>query len=476
MTQERDERLAVLDTLLTTPHRDLASLHPLHVELCRRDPIFYVHLAAWYAVRGDVRDHKEMFVATLSLSGFTGHRDVGLALLRQLPPYQVGRVVDFIKSLDANLPRSLRTEVERYLREREADDRWFDATVLHARKAIKRLYALLHLRPSVRAQAILFDEAPPEDSALFAVRAVARAVTPAEQAKAIVEHRLPYRVAASLVREMTPEVVGALIEVMSPQELINNLGSLRARGALEDAAVQEQVRAKLEAAKKDDRVSAFKTRVAVEAANLSGDVARQLDEVADARVKARGRIRRPTALLIDRSGSMTEAVEVARQLGAMISSLCESDLFVYAFDTKATRLSVAEPTLAGWEKALADVHCGGSTACGAGLAALEKAGQRVEQVILVTDEEENAEPRFKDAFRKYEQALHVRPGVVFVKVGSASDRLERVCRELGVQPAAFDFRGDYYALTNVIPLLTQPSLMDLLAEIIEFPLPVRRAA
>ena len=36
-------------------------------------------------------------MADLVLSDFPGHRHVGLALLREMPPYQVGRVFDFIK-------------------------------------------------------------------------------------------------------------------------------------------------------------------------------------------------------------------------------------------------------------------------------------------------------------------------------------------------------------------------------------------
>ena len=99
-------------------HPDLASL--------RQDPRFYTHLAAWYFDKGEVRDHKEMFAITLALSSFPGHRDVGLALLRELPPYQVVRVLDFINGrrevprkdgekvqvygLFRNPPRALRTE------------------------------------------------------------------------------------------------------------------------------------------------------------------------------------------------------------------------------------------------------------------------------------------------------------------------------------------------------------------------------
>src|SRR5207253_9273231 len=130
---------------------------------------FYVRLAGWYHDKGEVRDHKEMFIITLALSAFEGHRDVGLALLRRLPPYQVARVVDFIHGrketrrkkevvpqkkgkmkkakvvrevvgdfgLFSSVPRSLKTEVERYLKEREASPEWFGSTALVARKARK---------------------------------------------------------------------------------------------------------------------------------------------------------------------------------------------------------------------------------------------------------------------------------------------------------------------------------------------------
>src|SRR5687768_806909 len=95
-TSEQDLRLGILNTLLTTPHRDLAQTWPVHREMVEADPRFYVRLAAWYADNGDVRDHKEMFVVTLVLSDFPGHRDAGLAMLREMPPYQVARVVDFV--------------------------------------------------------------------------------------------------------------------------------------------------------------------------------------------------------------------------------------------------------------------------------------------------------------------------------------------------------------------------------------------
>ena len=313
---EHDLRSEMINTILTTPHRDLSALHPVHKAMIEQDPIFYVHLAAWYADHGAIRDHKEMFVTMLCLSDFEGHRDAGLALLRELPPYEVARVVDFIKGsevkrrqprerraagqkaqfetislrvgLNRNVPRSMRTEIERYLREREADPKRFDRTALTARRSVKRLYAGLHIPPSPRAQAVLFDNEPPEDSPAFQVKQISRARTPAEQARAIAQYRIPYRVASSLIKEMSPMVLAALVDVMTPQEVINNVSSLKKRGAFDNPEIKALIDAKLEAAKTDQRVSAYKAKVAVEAAGAEGELAEALEAVTDTQVEGGG--------------------------------------------------------------------------------------------------------------------------------------------------------------------------------------------
>jgi hypothetical protein len=522
-TPEQDLRLGILNTLLTTPHRKLDQIWPVHAGMVEQDPLFYVRLAAWYQDHGDVRDHKEMFVITLVLSDFEGHRDVGLSLLRTFPPYEVVRVLDFINGrkttrkarvsasspasprsrasssrrvpaqdaappppeaqttveeygLFRNPPRTLKTEITRYLREREADPEWFDSTVLVARKAVKRLYALLHVRPGERAQKILFDEAPPADSRLAALKELAHAASPAEQARAILEYKIPYRVAATVVQQMTPTVLLALIERMSPQELINSLGSLKRRGALDQPDLKALIDQKLEQAKTSTRVAALKTEEAARAANLSGELRDKLQRVADQQIKAKGRITRPTALLVDKSASMEQAIELGKRIGAMVSAVCESALYVYAFDTMAYPIERAGDDLASWERALRGINAGGSTACGVALDYMTRKGQYVEQIIMITDEEENTAPLFVEGLRKYREQVKADPNVCFVRTPGAATLLEDRCRQAGIPADAFQFTGDYYALPNLIPLLARPSKLDLLMEIMEYPLPARKPA
>ncbi len=520
--REQDIRMDILNTLLTTPHRRLDRVWPIHKEMVNLDPLFYVRLAAWYNQHGDVRDHKEMFVITLAMSDFPGHRNAGLGLLRELPPYQVGRVVDFIhgrkttrkvrvaektkrrskirkvfaakdanaaKQADVkfetkveeyglfrNLPRSLKTEVVRYLREREADPQWFDSSVLNARKAIKRMYALLHVRPGERAQRVLFDDDPPADSRLFHLRALAKAASPADQARAIIEHQIPYRVASTVIKQMTPAVMLAIIESMSPQELINNLGSLKRRGAMDNADLKTLIEQKLELAKTDTRVSALKADEAIRAAGVSQDLREKLEAVADTQVKAKGRIARPTALLVDKSASMNEAIELGKRIGAMVSAICESELYVYAFDTLAYPIECQGTDMADWEKAFRGIRASNATAIGAPLVAMTRKKQYVEQIIVITDEGENNAPRFVPSLQQYSEEMKVEPNVFLVRTPGGGNHMELQLQTQKVPVDVFPFNGDYYSLPNLVPMLSRPSRMELLMEIMEYPLPERKAA
>jgi hypothetical protein len=470
---ERDLRLDILNSLLTTPHRKLEQVAELHKQMIERDPIFYGHLAVWYQANGDVRDHKEVFAANLLASKIEEHRGAGFVLLQEFPPYEVARIVDFMKKQLGKVPRSARTAVARYLRKREADPVFFDRAALRARKAMKHLYSTLHIKPGERADAVLFKGVPPPDSLAFALKRLAKASTPIEQAEIIVECGIPYTVAVGALRKLTPTVLVALINAMSPQEVINNLKALKSRGAFEHPEVKALVDEKLALAAKSDRVSAFKARVAADVAELDEETVARLDRVADEQVRRRGRITKPTSLLVDKSGSMETAIEVGKHIAATVSAITKADLFVYAFDSLAYPVTARGKELSDWEKAFEHIFPQGATSIGAALETMRLKKQAAEQVIIVTDENENTAPFFNAVLPSYSEALKVSPNVVIVKVGQHSDLIERQLKQRGVAFETLTFEGDYYSIPNLIPLLSRPSRLELLIEILDMPLPVR---
>jgi hypothetical protein len=477
-TGERDIRVQILNSFLTTPHRKLEELASLHVNALERDPLFYGHLAPWYFEKGEVRDHKTLFVAHLATSEYAEFREAGWVLLQKLAPYEVARVLDHTKRVVGKTPRSLKSAIALYLQTRENNARQFDGAALRARDDLKHLYASLRLKPGPRAQAILFDERPPDDSPLAALKWLAKAESAEEQAQIILDNKIPYTTAVGAIKHMTPALLVALINAMSPQEVINNMASLKRRGAMENQEVKALIDAKLAQATTDKRVSTMKAKKAAQVTQLDAETERKLTAITDQRVADKTEIKRPTALFVDKSGSMTQAIEVAKQLAALVSAVISADFHIYAFDTAAFEIKAdvgagKRPALSEWEKAFKFIKADGGTSIGASLAKMTKERVYAEQIVLVTDEGENTVPYFRNAWNEYKEQMQTTLSVIIVQVGGPNPRFERDLQEQGIETTSYRFSGDYYSLPNVLPLLALPSKAELVDMIMSFELPKR---
>jgi hypothetical protein len=132
--------------------------------------------------------------------------------------------------------------------------------------------------------------------------------------------------------------------------------------------------------------------------------------------------------------------------------------------------------LADWERALTGIKAAGNTSCGVAVEMMRRNGEVVEQIVMVTDEGENTHPRFTETLLRYREEVKADPHVVFVKTQGAWNHLEALCRQARIAFDAYQFSGDYYALPGLVPLLTRPSRLDLLLDIMAHPLPQRKQA
>jgi hypothetical protein len=83
-------------------------------------------------------------------------------------------------------------------------------------------------------------------------------------------------------------------------------------------------------------------------------------------------------------------------------------------------------------------------------------------------------PFFVESYLTYRQAMGVNPGICFVKVPD-SKKLEDQCKRAGLSFTVFEFKGDYYSLPRLVTLVEPPTKLDLLMQIMEWPLPGRKA-
>ena len=68
------------------------------------------------------------------------------------------------------------------------------------------------------------------------------------------------------------------------------------------------------------------------------------------------------------------------------------------------------------------------------------------------------------------------PNICIVRTPGAGNLVEHACGKAGISVDVFQFAGDYYSLPNLVPLLSKPSKLELLMEILDYPLPARKSA
>lgn len=457
-------RQVLLDAFLLPGHGRLEELGKLHQRALETDPLFYGPLSRWYAEHGNMRDHHELFVAHLMAAPDPALRAHATVQMQPMRAYQVQRIVRYTREVLHYQTRALKSAVRFWLQRREADPGWFDECVMRDRRSMKGLYASLHLSPGPRARTILFDERPPADSRVAVARRLVVA-TPAQQAALIREHHIHFTTAIGAVRTLTPEVLGSLIDVMTPQQLINHLAFLQRRGALNHPQFRQAIRRKVEHGVRESRVQDMKALVALSKVEADPELAEALLGMAQERLRRRGRITAPTALFIDKSGSMHECILIGKLLAALCSTVAEGPLHVEAFDGASFPVRAATDRLADWERAFRPIRADGCTSVGAPLARLRD--QRVEQIVLVSDGEENTRPFLAEELRRYEERHGLRVRILFLKVGqNPRTSVERDLEAMRADFTVLPFRGDYYNLPEIVPRLCAGASRDLIEEVL----------
>ena len=511
---EQDIRVQMLNSFMSCPHRDTDAIKRIHEDLQKRDPVFYSHLAAWYDKNGELRDHKEVFAAMLIVDPYLENREVGLALWQRAVPFMKSRILGFIKGKKVkirektdkkrkvgkkmipvvnvtekivgvfkNVPSAFKTEASRYLKWLESDSERFDAVAMRNAEDLKTLYASLKIPHTKRVQQILWEKKYPKESRLNVFKQVTDAKTPEEAATLIVKNKVPYTTAVGLIEKMTPSILVALINNMSSQEVINNIASLQENGAFDNPGTKAIIDKKLKQAETSKNVTALKSKAAINTGRIKDEaVVAQLDKIADVQIKRKGVIKLPTAIFVDRSGSMHIAIESGKHCAALVSGATEAPLYVVAFDTLpmeiypiAARPKDRTTTLTDWEKAFRPVNAGGSTSMGCALEYLRQKKMYVEQIVIITDEGENAGPMFTEVYPRYVSEMKVQPHVIIIKTPESGGTFSSNLKKAGISFDVYTPNGaDYYGLPGLIPLLARASKLDLLMEIMDSPLPTRK--
>jgi hypothetical protein len=463
----------MFQNVMQVPHGDLTSTLEFHRKVREKNPLFYARFACWFIDNGSVRDHKVAFLQSLFESKEPVLRDVAWMLLQDLPLELVYRVAEV-----KQYPRSMRSAVINKLAKEEEMSVRFQ--VLRAKKQLKRLVKRMHIPTSnsdnVNLQTVgreLFTKSP-EIRAVF--KKLGETDNPEEVKQLLRESRLPAYIAVSSIKVRNPLVMRALIDNMTPNELLQSLNTLGRMGLLKpnlDGAPLEAVIGKLRRGIDDKRVQAmrvFNIRKYLDPELVPKEVLDLLSTVTAEKTRKMGKLKGKTTIHVDGSGSMEYVITVAQQTATTLALSSESPPTIYVASTTPTEIKPKDYTPQGLADAFALVRPGGGTPLGAGIALMNRKGEEADTVILVTDEGENVPPFFAGEYAK----MPYKPQIIILRIPTSETPILHTTLEnlkIPYETIIID-KVDQYSLDQVIRLVGK-SPYDTVMEIMSIDLPQR---
>jgi len=289
-------------------------------------------------------------------------------------------------------------------------------------------------------------------------------MSPVEAAGIVIERKIPFLVMQGALGEKVKDtdLLLAMIDRMSPTELVTNAKMLERLGVKTNPALRAALEKALEKASKSKANVLKTTRAAdtfadddVLGEKLRGMQERQLDSMS---------VEGNWLVLCDRSGSMHQALEIARHVAGILAKMAKGSVHLVFFDTSPNGHDVTGKTYDDIVKLTRHVQPGGSTSIGCGLKwALEKKLE-IDGVAIVSDGGENATPYFPSVHKQYVEWSGKDVPVYLYHCDGDSNALSGSMKASGIDMQVFEMghKPDFYSLPNIVTTMrtNRYSLVD----------------
>lgn len=466
--------------LARSPHGKLEEYLPTVKAAATSEPEFLAHLIAWNQIKGQIRDAKiALPLLSLMVPSYAAEFvENSLAHLALQGPRELLRAYRHAMTVrPAGKMMALKRLVTSYIREREADHQTWDRMAVQHRGTLKELYALCDVKPSTdHKNIVLFGrtldkvKAPLPKGSVFEVIANLKNMTPAEAAAEIQKRHIPFLIAhGSLGAKMKePETVLALINAMSPSELVNNTKMLEKLGVKTNPALRGAYEAALGKAASSTK-NVLKASRAVEAIEDEG-LKEKLRGLQEKQIKAMPGPTGDWLVLADRSSSMSKAIEAARHVAAALTKMVKGKVWLVFFNDSPMSVDVSGLTLDEIHKKTANVNASGSTSIGCGLERMLNEKIVVDGIAVVSDAAENTAPFFANVYERYTKFADKQVPVYLYKFADqyaghyATRYLNDTMKGQGFDVHEFDLTSsvDYFSIPNLVATMRENkySLVD----------------
>lgn len=470
----------LVSELAKSPHGKLSEYLAIGKQAVEQEGEFFQHLISWDRTHGQIRDSK----VALPVIGVAFEKDEelsdnSLAHIAMLGPRELLRAYRFILEVKApGKMRAVRGMIGNYLHQKEADRGWDHLAIQH-RSTLKELYSLAHIKPQKeRTNIVLYgrnfdkSKAPLPKGSVFEAVAGLKNLSPTEAASVIVTKKIPFLIAMGALgaKAKEPDLVLALLDRMSSSELITNMKMLEKLGVKTNPAIRGAFEKAMEKAATSKK-NTLKTTQAVDAVEDEG-LKEKLRAVQKKQIAAAGGPEGDWAVLIDKSGSMAQAIETGRNIAAQLAQFVKGKVYMVFFDTSPMTVEVTNLSLDQIQKATKHIPASGGTSIGCALNRLLHEKIMVDGIAIVSDGGEHNAPLFADVYPKYTKLTDKDVPVYFYQLSGDPDYFSTSMNAAKIEMQTFDLRGsavDYYSLPNLVKSMSG-NPYNLLDEIMATPL------
>ncbi len=456
----------IIAELSKSAHGTLKEYVVIGKQAAEQHPEFFAHLIAWNRLKGSVRDSQVALpiVSLLAKAYPAEFVENSLAALSLLNPREQLKALRFV--LETRVPGHM-TGISHVLGisllEREKNWPKWERQMLQHRAVLKELFSLLHTKPrDQRTKACLWRcdkhdgkriPLPYPEGGLFEIVTRLKDMSPAEAAGTIMARKLPFLVAMGALGEKAREVdlVLALIKSMTATELTTNVKMLERLGVKTNPALRGAFQEALEKAGKS-KTNILKTTRAAE--NIDDEELKEnLRGLQEKQIASLGGVEGNWAVLADKSGSMSAAIELAKHVAATLAKVVKGKVWLIFFDVAPQSIDVTGMALDVIKNVTRYVQAGGGTSVGCGLLRLFEAKEEVDGIAIVSDGGENTAPTFPDVYKRYSEMFGKMPPVYLYQTHGDSPALITTMQQAGHDMQVFDLRGqetDFYSLPNLV--------------------------
>lgn len=488
MPEQGITRAEILNKLNLSVHGELTEYNSIIGQACKQDPEYVAHLIAFDYTNGQIKDSKiALPVITLASKDFPDELvENSLAHLAMKDPREMLKALRFsiASNTTGRRQKALEKMIRAYLSNREAEPGKWSRLVARHRRSINELYARTHAPMPEWASAILFGFkkekqadgtivkiplAIPPGSIFADIRNLSQ-MAPAQVAATIQKwHLSPLIVGGAMTgakaAQQDSSVVQAGIDQMSDTEVVTRAASLEKKGLSRDAGIKETFRKKVAKATTSKKAT-LKTSVAADEVEDEGlkTMLRELQERQIQAQKDAGRgIDGNVLVIVDRSQSQEEAIELGVQLGCTITKFVSGKVWLVFCNEGATPVEVTGKSLEDIRASARFMHASGATSYGIGLAWAMEKKLDLDLVVIAGDGAENTAPLFVNAHRVWNQKFGKDLPVYLFQTycaprfanspGGNPLQFEQLMGQGGVSLTKYDLTAgkiDYYSLPNLV--------------------------